>query len=442
MYCGSCLRDNALAAELLRRGHDVTLMPMYTPTLTDEPNVSSHQPVLFGGISVYLQQHVPWFRRSPWVFDRLWDAAPVIRAFAGRSVKTDPRMLGELTVSMLKGEDGHQKKEFDKLIDWLVSEPPPDVVNLPNSLLIAMAAPMRRALGRPVVVTLQGEDLFLDGLQEPYRSRSLALIRDQLRAVDRFLAVSAFCADRMHALLNIPRDRIAVAPLGINTDGYAGERTPQSRFTIGFFARVSPEKGLLELATAYRLLRRELDLPPSRLEAAGYLAPQHRAYLADVERRMRDWGLNDEFRYRGVLDREGKIAFLRGLDVLSVPGPYPDPKGMYLLEAMATGTPVVQPRHGAYVETIESTGGGLLVEPSPDGIARGIHALWRDPARREALGQCGADGVRRSYSVAAEADRVLEIYADVIAYASGARTGVPAPGGGTAADAPIAPGSR
>jgi hypothetical protein len=40
MYCGSCLRDNALATELKRQGHDVLLLPMYTPTLTDERNVS------------------------------------------------------------------------------------------------------------------------------------------------------------------------------------------------------------------------------------------------------------------------------------------------------------------------------------------------------------------------------------------------------------------
>ena len=164
MYCGSCLRDNALAAELLRRGHDVTLMPFYTPTLTDEVNVSSGNQVLFGGISVYLAQHVPLSANTPRLLDRLWDAAPVIKALAGRSMKTDPRMLGEMTVSMLKGEHGHQKKEFDKLVEWLKDEPPPDIVNLPNSLLIAMAGPIRRTLKRPVVVTMQGEDLFLDGL--------------------------------------------------------------------------------------------------------------------------------------------------------------------------------------------------------------------------------------------------------------------------------------
>jgi hypothetical protein len=64
MYCGSCSRDNALAVELLKRGHDVTLLPLYTPTNPDEANVSRNR-VLFGGINIYLQQHVPFFRSTP-----------------------------------------------------------------------------------------------------------------------------------------------------------------------------------------------------------------------------------------------------------------------------------------------------------------------------------------------------------------------------------------
>ncbi len=418
MYCGSCLRDNALAAELLRRGHDVTLMPVYTPTLTDESNVSRGNPVLFGGISVYLQQHVPLLRRTPRLLDRLWDAAPVIKVLAGRSMRTDPRMLGELTVSMLKGQDGHQRKEFDKLVDWVKTEPLPDIVNIPNSLLIAMAAPMRRTLNRPVVITMQGEDVFLDGLQEPYRTESIDLIRRQVAGVDMFLAVSDFYVERMHGLLGIPRDKIAVVPLGINTDGYDGPRGQRDRpIRVGYFARVAPEKGLHELAEAYRILRHDLGVP-ARLDAAGYLGAEHRPYLDGVRRSLETWGLAGEFTYRGTLDREQKIAFLRSVDVLSVPAPYPDPKGIYLLEAMAAGTPVVQPRRGAFVETIERTGGGLLTEPTPRGVAEGLRQLAESPELAARLGAQGARGVREFYSVAAEAERVLEVYEQVVSRAS------------------------
>jgi glycosyltransferase involved in cell wall biosynthesis len=415
MYCGSCLRDNALAAELLRRGHDVTLMPVYTPTLTDEVNVSSGNQVLFGGISVYLKQHLPLFRHTPRFLDRLWDAAPVIKVLAGRSMKTDTRLLGEMTVSMLKGELGHQKKEFDKLVDWLKDEPPPEIVNLPNSLLIAMAGPIRRTLKRPVVVTMQGEDLFLDGLPEPYRTQSLDLIRRQTADVDLFLAVSEFYVERMHDFLGIPLNKIAVVPLGINTEGYEGSRPEgQGVFRVGYFARVAPEKGLRELAEAYRVMRHDKGLPKSRLEAAGYLGDEHKGYLAAIERQMREWGLGDEFHYRGAVDRAQKIEFLRDLDVLSVPGPYPDPKGTYLLEAMAAGTPVVQPRRGASVETIERTGGGLLVDPTTEALAEGLLTIARHPDLGRGMGRRGAEGVAAHYSVGREADRVLEVFEQVV----------------------------
>src|SRR5919112_3944041 len=91
MYCGSCLRDNALAAELIRRGHDVVLMPVYTPTLTDEPNVSEPR-VLFGGISVYLEQHSAIFRRTPRLLDRLWDSKLALKLAARSSIQTSLRM--------------------------------------------------------------------------------------------------------------------------------------------------------------------------------------------------------------------------------------------------------------------------------------------------------------------------------------------------------------
>ena len=173
MYCGSCLRDNALAAELIARGHDVTLLPVYTPTLTDEPNVSKGR-VFFGGISVYLQQHVPFFRWTPAFLDKLWDSGSIINMFAKRSIQVDARMLGEMTVSMLKGEHGHQRKELDKMIAWLRTQPAPDVINLPFTLLIGLARPLREAFGVPIVCTLQGEDLFLDQLHEPYKNEVAA----------------------------------------------------------------------------------------------------------------------------------------------------------------------------------------------------------------------------------------------------------------------------
>jgi len=415
MYCGSCLRDNALATELISRGHDVTLLPVYTPTLTDEPNVSGRR-VFFGGISVYLEQYVPLFRKSPRWLDRLWDSTPMLHLASRRSISTSPKMLGEMTVSMLKAENGFQHKEILKLTEWARHETPPDVVSLPYTLLIGLAKPIKEALNRPICCTLQGEDLFLEGLQEPYRSEAKDLIRANVKHVDAFIAVSDYYAEFMPGYLGIPREKIHVVRLGINLQGYEiRAREPGQPFTVGFFARIAPEKGLHLLAEAYRLLRKDGHLPNARLEAAGYIAPEHKGYLSAIEREMKDAGLAGEFHYRGALDRQQKIAFLRKLDVLSVPATYDEPKGMFLLEAMACGVPLVQPRRGAFTEILEKTGGGLLVEADDaQSLADGILRLFNEPALAEKLGQSGFQKMREHYGVARMADRALDVYESVV----------------------------
>ena len=420
MYCGSCLRDNALAAELKSRGHDVLLVPLYTPTLTDEPNVSEGR-VFFGGISVYLQQKAAFFRWAPRIVDKLLDAPWLIRAASSGSISTDPRSLGELTISMLKGEDGFQRKEFDKMLEWLATEPAPDVVQLPNALLASLAPPIKRALKAPVHCTLQGEDLFLDGLAKAHRADALDLIRKNAASVDRFTAVSEYYADFMAGYLSIPRDKIDVVPLGLNLDGFELRlKTPlfdsltlaQGRpFTVGYLARIAPEKGLSALCEAYVQFRQMPGVANARLDIAGYLAPDQQKYLKDAERRLTDAGFGGEFAYRGALDREQKINFLRSLDVFSVPTVYVEPKGLFLLEAMACGVPVVQPRHGAFPEMLAKTAGGILVEPhDSQSLAEGIYKLWKYPALRVELGQNAFDGVRTHYSISSSADRMLDMY--------------------------------
>ena len=415
MYCGSCLRDNAMATELLARGHDVLLLPVYTPTFTDEPNVSRDH-VALGGISAYLEQYVPFFRKTPQWLDRLWDSKLVLSLASRKSISTNPKMLGEMTVSVLKGEDGFQRKEIHKLIDWLKTEQLPDVINLPYSLLIGLAEPLKAALNRPVLCTLQGEDLFLDGLQEPYRTQALDLIRKQLDHVDLFLSVSEYYAEFMPKYLGIPADKIHVVPLGINPAGFALRESHDSApFTVGFFARVAPEKGLHVLAEAYRLLRQSGDLPEARLEVAGYMAPDCRPYLNDIEKKLKKAKLGDEFHYRGVLDRADKIEFLRQLDVMSIPATYDEPKGVSLLEALACGVPLVQPRRGGFTEILEKTGGGLLVKPDdPDALAHGIREIYRDKQRATELGANGFRGVREHYTSAHMADKLLQAYQSVL----------------------------
>jgi hypothetical protein len=299
MYCGSCFRDNALAAELLTRGHDVSLVPMYTPVRTDEPSVSAGRRVLFGGISVYLQQHAAIFRRTPRLLDRLWDAPRVISTFANRAASTDASQLGDLTISMLEGESGVLRKEFGKLVDWIRGEPLPDVINIPNSMLIALAAPLRRTVDRPVCCTLQGEELFLNGLLPRYQERAISLIRRQVPHVDRFIAVSD-CAAFM------------ATSFSRSTDGRRAPRHqhvwPPSGHPRGHIRRLLPAHrtgGLHVLADAYvRFKRRVGDARPAL--RARVLAPGRAAHRQCAA----SWraGLERDFHYEGEVDRQGKIA--------------------------------------------------------------------------------------------------------------------------------------
>ncbi len=416
MYCGSCLRDNALARALMEAGHDVLLIPTYTPTRTDETNVSSPR-VFLGGINVYLQQNFDFFRKSPWLLDRIWDFGPLLKLVTRLGISVDPANLGELTVSMLRGTKGFLRKEILKLADYLAEEIAPDVINLPNSLLISLAPAIKAKTKVPVVCTLQGEDLFLEGLPAPYRNEALRIIREHVPSVDAFIAVSHYGAQSMSEYLEIARKRIHVVPMGINFDGFEGKgETGEDVFTIGYLARIAPEKGLHFLCDAYRILKARGDNGSSRLWAAGYLSPAYKNYLHGIQSILTSGGLADEFRYHGELTRLEKLSFLKNLSVFSVPESYADPKGLFLLEAMAAGIPVVQPRRGAFSEIIDATGGGMLVEPDrPEALAQGLLELWRNPARRMELGKRGYESVRELYSSKRMADAAIAVYQSVLA---------------------------
>ncbi|HLW77951.1 MAG TPA: glycosyltransferase family 4 protein, partial [Bryobacteraceae bacterium] len=218
-----------------------------------------------------------------------------------------------------------------------------------------------------------------------------------------------YYAGFMRGYLGIPEERMRIARIGVNTDGYREAPPPAANRAarIGYFARIAPEKGLHVLAEAYRLVRKQE--PGCTLEAAGYLAAEHRVYLDGIERQMREWNL--PFVYRGVLDRPQKIAYLEGLDMLSTPTVYSDPKGLFVLEAMAAGVPFVQPRHGAFPEIVERTHGGILCEPeNPESLAESLLRLIRDRERGAELAANAHRGVREYYTVARMASETIVVF--------------------------------
>ena len=418
MYCGSCLHDNTLAAALMRLGHDVTLMPLYTPMRTDEEGVALER-VFYGAVNVYLQQRTGLFRRTPRWLDGWLDRPAFLRWVTRRASSTDALELGELTVSTLQGEHGRQAKELDKLVEWLASGPRPDVVHLTNSMFLGMARRLREALGAPIVVSLQGEDLFLGELVEPYRGRALALLAERAPDADLFLAPSRWYAAEMARMLGVGAERVRVVPLGIRASQYSGAPAARNEGrapTIGYLARICPEKGLHLLLDAFAALAAEPGRGTLRLRVAGYISPKDRPWLDKLLARAAARGLGDRIELVGEVDLAGKVELLRSVDVLAVPTVYREPKGLFALEAMASGVPVVVPRHGSFPEMIEETGGGVLVEPgSVTALAGALRDLFDDDTRRRELGRRGREAVLAGRSEESMARATAAAFADVVA---------------------------
>lgn len=408
MYCGSCLRDSALAAALIAQGRDVTLIPLYTPLRTDGRDVSTNR-VFYGGLSLALRQRIPWFRRLPASVTKTLDAPWLLRAASRFAVRTDPGLVGDLTLSMLSGQSGVLRAEVDRLIKAL-GKLEPDLVNLPNLMFVGSACAIKEALDVPVVCTLGGEDLFLDGLAEPYGESACEMIRERCHDIDAFIAVTDYYADHAAERFALPRERIHVVPLGIDVSGY-NERParPERPFTIGYMARVCPTKGLRQLAdTVIALIERGRDC---RLKVAGYRAPAVRSYLASIQASFAERGLAHVFEDVGEVTRAGKIELLRTVDLVSVPSVYREAKGLYVLEAMAAGVPVVQPAHGSFPELIKASGGGVLYDPTEPEAAPGVIGhLMDDAILRAELGAAGREAVRTKFTAEIMAESTWQVY--------------------------------
>lgn len=414
-YCGTCMRDNALVVALRALGHDATLQPLYLPVMVDEEDAAAGEPIYFGGVNVYLQQHSALFRALPRWLDRALDSAPVLSLAARRAGMTRPEALGELTASMLRGEDGRQRKEIDRLGDALAAGPPPDVINLSNALLLGLAAPLKARLGAPVVCTLQGEDLFVDALPEPHRAACWALLAAGAAAADALVAVSHSYAAAVAPRLQRPVASIDVVHNGIDLTGYGAAHAPPDPPVIGFFARLCEDKGLPEAFDAWLALRRRPGFEAARLHLAGALTPLDEPLVESLVARAAAAGAADALRVQPNVDRAAKIAMLQGCSVLTVPA-RGESFGLYLLEANAAGVPAVQPDDGAFREVLDATGGGVVYAPrGPGPLADALAAILADEPRRAALGRAGREAVTARFTTARMAADLTAIYRRLVA---------------------------
>ncbi len=418
MYCGNCLRDNALVKAWRRGGHEVVMIPLYLPLTLDEPDQSAGAPLFFGGISVYLEQQSAVFGHAPgWFHDLL--ASPRALRWAGKwAGRTRPAELGAVTLSMLRGEEGRQAPELDRLLDWLKRQAPKvDVLCLSNALLLGMAQRLRRELAAPLICFLQGEDSFLDALPETHRQACWNAVAERAAEIDQFIAPTRYFAERMMQRLALPADRVAVVPNGINLEGFRSTparsetEPPVKAPVLGYFARMCAEKGLGALVDAFLALRQRDRVRGLKLRVGGTCGPADEPFVGGLRRRLEAAGLAAESEFCPNIDRPAKIDFLHSLSVFSVPALYGEAFGLYIVEAMAAGVPVVQPRTASFPELMEATGGGILVPPGDaTALAEAIEGLLLDPGRARALGRAGRTTVFDKFSAKSMAEGTLGVF--------------------------------
>lgn len=387
MYCGSCLHDNALAKQLIRLGNDCLLIPVYTPIRTDDENVSIDR-VFMGGLNVFLQQKLPWLAYSPQWIDNFLNQGWLIQKLTKNVGKTSPKLLGSLAVSMLDGIHGRQRKEFARLLGWLTSDIAPDVIVFTNLLIGGGIPELKRRSTAKIVVTLQGDDIFLDSLPAKYREMAIDRLKRLVPMVDAFIVHSHDYAARMSELLAIPSRQIHVVPLGIPTKDFITSSPscigPASdTFTIGYFARMAQEKGLERIVDAFLALATKPGFGHLHLKLAGWMGPQHEDLWSRLKGKLEEAGLSKRWEYCGSIERSDKATFLNSLDLFCVPTVYAEPKGLFLLEAVACGVPYLQPSHGAFPEIHERLKknadglpiGELFDAHSPDDLVLKLKAI-------------------------------------------------------------------
>lgn len=419
MFCGSCMNDNAVAKELIKAGHDCVLMPVYTPIRTDVEDMSVER-VFLGGVNVYLAQKIPLARYLPrWALgwlDRPW----VIKSLTSKAGNTSPALLGELAISMLDGLEGNQKQEFEALLNFLQTNIRPETVLLTN-LLIGGVIP-QMATNANVWVMLQGDDIFLDSLGPSHRAQAIDRMRRLVGPVKGFICHSQAYAKSMQALLEIPESKLHVVPLGVATEDFIARAPSQSEprkdnptIQLGYLARMAPEKGLHLLVDAFIELRRNGNCSHVRLSLAGWMGPQHASYWKEQQTKLQRAGLDGQWSYAGTVNRTEKVAFLASLDLFCVPTTYADPKGIFLLEAVASGLPYVMPDHGAFPELhrrIEKANpgaslGNLYPQDSSDALRSALESALESAIKRSSIREPASPLVLSELDISTHAKRLV-----------------------------------
>jgi glycosyltransferase involved in cell wall biosynthesis len=414
-YCQNCLRDLALVKALRKAGVDAISVPLYLPLAAGEEIAGEGQrPVFYGAVRLYLENRLPWLSALPRGLRRWLDSPRLLRWASKRAGSTRARGLEQMTLSMLRGEEGRQASDLDQLIAWLKREGTPDVVHLSNALLLGLARRIRKELNTAVVCSLQDEDQWVDHMSPSSAKQAWALMAERAGDVDGFVAVSRYYAGIMIQRLRLPAHKVRTIPVGFELDGYEPASAAVDPPTIGYLSRMCESLGLGDLVEAFIKLRARPEFPRLRLRAMGGGTQDDRRFLALLRQRLARHGVEGDVEFLEGFDRTSRIQFLKSASVLSVPISQGEAFGAFQIEALAAGVPLVQPRVGAFTEIIEETGGGLLYDPAdPAGLVGALAQVLLNPGLARDLAAKGRGAVLEKFTVRKTADATAEYYREL-----------------------------
>ncbi len=413
-YCGNCLRDSAYVQSLRDAGHDAMILPMYLPLTAGLEPKDDGLPVFYGAVNIYLRQQFPLFRHMPGWMERFFDSTPLLKFAAGKSGSTRAKGLEKLTESMLMGEKGFQHKELDHLVEFLKHHQKPDIVHFSNALLLGMARRIREEVGVPVICSLQDEDVWVDAMEASWVDRIWQLMAEKGRDVDAFVAVSSWFASIMQDKMNIPQDKMHVIPIGVVPEQYIVTSPAASPQAIGYLSRISEENGFEVLMDAFILLKRQPRFSDLVLIATGGMTGDDKPFLNRQLQKLDKMNLRHFFTILPDFNTGNLPEFFRNLSVLTVPVLKGEAFGLYQLEALASGVPLVQPQLGAFPEVIGLTGGGVIYHPNTaEMLASKLAEVLSNPDRLSQMGLAGRRSVEDHFDSRKLTKRMLELYLQV-----------------------------
>ncbi|HET6559497.1 MAG TPA: glycosyltransferase family 4 protein, partial [Prolixibacteraceae bacterium] len=358
-YCGNCMRDSKYLKALKDLGHQVIKVPLYLPIFDDAHDLDE-VPVFYGAVNLYLKQQFPVFRHMPAFVEHALDSKSVLNMAARKAGSTRATGLEQMTISMLLGEEGGQKAELDRLVDWLANEAKPDVVHLSNALLLGLARQIKKRMNIPVICSLQDEDVGVDAMPEKYRKEVWDLMSRRGEDVDAFISVSDYFATEIHNRMTIRQDNMHTVHLGVDTSDYSPKDITKKEPVIGYLSRMCEENGLAVLVDAFILLRRSAEFASVKLKITGGKTGDDQHFIKEQKKKILKAGLTNDVFWVEEFEGQERQKFFDSVRLLSVPVLHGEAFGLYHLEAMASGIPMVQPALGAFPEVINISGGGMV----------------------------------------------------------------------------------